>query len=430
MSKISEFEEQEIINEDLQIAEIEKLTDPEEIEAAKQLILEDIEAEEKGESKKETSPETKSPEELAKEKETLKEGEKQPAEKPPTEGKSSQEPPSPDDSKEPAEPEKGKDVPYGQWRDTKTRLDNTRAQLTKASALLDELGVKTKEDAEFLLKDVETAKAEGLEAGKEEGRVGLVKWIVNNTQAFREDLHKNHPEKFAEIVQNDVYSFANAIAGTNKELAEQIVEAAREYFGNGQSNGRRAPESSEQSKASQELTAIQEEKQEVFDEQAASEINTVFHSKIAELTKGIAFHSEKQRERFNNTILQGVSLALDKNPIFTRQYERLGDVRGLSRAELKERRKDVVALHLRHATDSNLLSKLIEEEKEAMGLKLQQKKPDGEVRTEVTGSGAPIGGKLTQDAKDKKYGELQEKYDGRMLSAKYAEWLHSQGARP
>ena len=78
MSKISEFEEQEIINEDLQIAEIEKLTDPEEIEAAKQLILEDIEAEEKGESKKETSPETKSPEELAKEKETLKEGEKQP----------------------------------------------------------------------------------------------------------------------------------------------------------------------------------------------------------------------------------------------------------------------------------------------------------------------------------------------------------------
>ena len=76
---LTEFEDQEIINDDKQIEEIEKITDPEELEAAKELVKEDIEAALKEGTSKEDNPDlSKRPEELEREKDKLKETEKPP----------------------------------------------------------------------------------------------------------------------------------------------------------------------------------------------------------------------------------------------------------------------------------------------------------------------------------------------------------------
>lgn len=78
-NKMTEFEEQEIVNDDPQIEVIEKITDPEELEAAKELIKEDIDAAIKEGTSKEDNPDlSKSPEELEKEEDKLKEPEKPP----------------------------------------------------------------------------------------------------------------------------------------------------------------------------------------------------------------------------------------------------------------------------------------------------------------------------------------------------------------
>ena len=62
----------------------------------------------------------------------------------------------------------------------------------------------------------------------------------------------------------------------------------------------------------------------------------------------------------------------------------------------------------------------LQEGKSLLGLTLQPKTPAKEERREVNGSGAPPNGKLTQEAKDRIYEDLEKKYTGSRLSQEFA----------
>ena len=344
---------------------------------------------------------------------TAKDGETKPGETPPAKGKSSQDTLSPDDSLEDGpEPEKGKDVPHGQWLRMKDSRNKIRQQLQDLS----ELGINSKEDAEALLKEVEVSETEARKIGAN----GLRTWIENNPREFLTGLYKQNPAAYEQIVQNNVFTFITAIASTNKELAEQFKEAAVEFFGDARADSRKSPQGPDKAEAA----GVQQEKQEWFDDQVDSDIRASLSSKLTELTKGLSFQNEKQKTRFFDNVVEGMSDALKLNPVFTRNLSRLSEVRSLSTGQLRGRRSEVAAFYLKHATDA-LLKRYIEEEKSTFGISVSQKQPNqDEKRREITGTGAPPNGKgLTKDAKDKAYAELSSQYTGPLLSEKWALWL-------
>lgn len=350
-----------------------------------------------------------------------KEGENKSAEKPPSEkteeGKSSQQPPSTDSDED---SEKDGVVNVHAHRRIKTERNELRTKLRDFS----ELGIKSKDDLETLLQEAETSETEAREHGIRE----VTDWIVKTPHNFLVDLHQKHPDAYEQIVHNSVASFVAALSGSNRELAEQIRVAAQEFFGN--SPGTRAPKDSANDAVNQERSAIQSEKEALFREQAGSEVSSAIKSKLQELTKGLEFRSDKQRERFVSSILDSASQALNRNGLFTRQWDRLRDVRSLNPSQLRERRREAVDLHLKHVSD-DLLKRLIDEERDALGVSIANKPPDpnGE-RKEVNGGGAPPTGKgLTKDVRDKKYTEIIGQYgSGTLAQQKYAEWLMEQRA--
>lgn len=335
-----------------------------------------------------------------------------------TQEKSSQQTSSADESEE-KDPPKGKDVPYGQYSRIKESRDKYR---TKLSAL-EELGIKSPEDAEFLLKDAETAKEEA----HLKGRTELTDWILEDPSRFLGDLQTKHPKVADQLDRANAPNILERIAvgyeKTDAEFAEKLLKIAADFRGTGRSNGTRAPEDSANDAINREKLSVQDERQQTFDEQVQAELSPNFRSKVTELSKGRAFSSDKQRERFFSNIFSGASEALDKNPIFTRQYERLRSIRGLSREQVAVRRKEVVDLHIKHATDPSLLKRLIDEEAGILGITIKQAAPNKEVRGEVNGSGAPANGKLTQSEEDRIVGELTQKFTGSRLSREIAHAL-------
>src|SRR5687768_16271146 len=122
-----------------------------------------------------------------------KEAESKPGETPPAKDKSSQESASPDESEDEKEPPKGKDVPYGQY----ARIKEDRNKLRSWRVELAEVGIKSKEDAEFLLKDVESAKEEG----SKEGRGNLERWIVENPDRFYSEFAETYPKRVEPLLR-------------------------------------------------------------------------------------------------------------------------------------------------------------------------------------------------------------------------------------
>src|SRR3990167_3921487 len=114
---------------------------------------------------------------------TAKDGEKESGETLPAKGKSSQETPSPDDSEEDSkEPDKGKPVPYAQWKDMRDRHHKLRDKLQEFEGL----GIKTKEHAEFLRHESE--KGETLDY--------VLDQMENKPDEFFADFAKRFPKQY------------------------------------------------------------------------------------------------------------------------------------------------------------------------------------------------------------------------------------------
>ncbi len=327
-------------------------------------------------------------------------------EAPPAEGKPSQQTPSADDSDD--------KLPFNQhprWKE----VYGENKEMKKVVSELAELGVKSKEDLETLFKEAETT----AEQARGNGHREIIDWIVSKPADFLVDLHKNHPDTYERVVESDVFSFAAAISSSNKELAEQIKAAAREFFGNG--NGHRTPEVPGKTAASDE-TALETQKMELFVQTTADEVRSDLHSRLQDLTKGLEFRNSKQRENLFQKVEAAARVSLGKNRLFSQQADKLVDVRGVRPAELPGRRAELAGLHKRHLTD-DLLKRLIGEEMEGVGVTVSQKapSPNGERKEVIAGGAAPIGKGLTAESKEHIYNELVNKgLTGNQLAVEFS----------
>ena len=333
-----------------------------------------------------------------------------PAEKPPVEGKSSQEPPSPDASKDENLPfnehPRWKEV-YGENKEHKKFRDD-----------LAELGVKSKEDIETLIADAETSEQEAHKAGVRE----VTDWIKEKPSEFVADLRKSLPDTMlairAQLMPEALFDAAEYVRRSDPAMAAKLEELAGMRWS---ANGGGAPEKPGNADSS-ERTAIQTEKQSLFESDAWGKFTDALESKVSELSNGLEFRSEREREVHLADVRDVVAAQLYKNSAFQRELGRLKDVRNLSPSQLRDRVRAVVSLHMKYVGDGMVREKVMEKAN-ALKVPLAQKQPDGkDERREVAGAGAPPKGQgLTSDVLDQEYAALEAKgLSGHRLSEAWA----------
>lgn len=324
-----------------------------------------------------------------------------PGETPPAEGTSSQVTSLPDASGEDGpEPEKGKDVPHGQW----LRMKDSRNKLRTTLQELSELGINSRKDAETLLGEVRTSETEARRTGIEAHKA----WIEKSPVEFLTDLSEQRPAVYRRIAQEGVYDFIAAIERAQPEVAAQFRAAAEQFFGEGHESGRRAPQDSEPRPNSNELTKLQRQKIGLFTYQASAEFVSSFNGKLTELTKGLTFHNQEQKSSFFKSILETWHQAQERNELFQRQWSRIKHVADLDPDELPARQREAVQLHMKYVTD-DFLRRLIEKARPVFGIGLAEKPPAKQDRTEVTGAGAPAAGAGPKDARAKALADIRVK---------------------
>jgi len=300
----------------------------------------------------------------------------------PEDGETSQEKASTGDSdeKDPEPDEKGR-IPI-----RKDQFERLKRQ-GKTLAEIRELGIDSKEHAEFLRRE-----ADRLEF--------ILDQIESKPEDFFSDLKREYPEQYrahietaatnitAETLKGYALAFRKRGEKGDGEASELLNALADDVLG-------KKPEPKEKPEGKDNLLS---ERFDFFAERVSSDLESKLTAKILEKTNGTEFGTERRKQKFIADAIQDLKGRMERDPIFIRRRNAAQDPRhGLT----AQQRAEVVSLYMGQA-EGEKMDSAIRETLSLLGLDVKKSKGKGkEERREVSGSGIPTSGKIRDDVKEK-----------------------------
>ncbi len=314
-------------------------------------------------------------------------------------GKTSQETASTDESKD-DDPKPDKDNRVSLHAEHFNRLKRQRSEYKSTLDEFKELGIESKEHAEFLRRGADDF-------------AFVIDQIENRPEEFFQKLREEFPDQYkshmgsvgTQATSGFLKTYADSYRRRGEkgdsdtaDMLDSLAELARD-------GGKPKTELARTGKEGDDgRKTLQEDRYNFFAEQVTLETQAALTGKINELTKGVEFRTERQRAKFMDSVVGDVEEELEKNPIYVRERNEEQHPRhGLGR----NHRKDVVNLYVRNATAGDRLERAVEDNLSHMNLSRstgggkQDGKRQNDGRREVSSSGTPSAGKVTQEATDR-----------------------------